>query len=91
MGALGLTALGLAAGRGAFRLFRTFTLESSTHRYAAALGLTVLVYSVGIIWTSSRTMLTYGARYLLPVVPLLACLIVALALGVRSRPVGVAT
>jgi hypothetical protein len=91
VGLLGLTALALAAGRGAFRLSRTFTLQSSTHRYAAALGLTVLVYSVGIIWTSSRTMLTYGARYLLPVVPLLACLMVALALGVRTRPAGVAT
>lgn len=90
VGGLGLTALGLAAGRGAFRLSRTFTLQSSTHRYAAALGLTVLVYSAGIIWTSSRTMLTYGARYLLPVVPLLACLMVALALGARTRPAGVA-
>jgi hypothetical protein len=89
-GALGVAALCLAAGRGALGLARTFNFADTVHRYTGALALTVLLYVAAILWTSSRTMLTYGARYLLPVVPLIACLLVALALVSRSRPAGAA-
>jgi hypothetical protein len=89
-GALGLAVLCLGAGRSALKFARAFSLDDSKHRYTAALGLMVVLYTVAILWTTSRTMLTYGARYLLPVVPLIVCLLVALALGPRTRPAGAA-
>ncbi len=83
-GAVGLAILCLAAGRGAVRLARSFTFDDPAHRYLGVLGLVVLTYVVAILGTASRTMLTYGQRYLLPVLPLIACLLVTLALRART-------
>jgi 4-amino-4-deoxy-L-arabinose transferase-like glycosyltransferase len=83
-GAVGLVILGLAAGRGAVRLAKAFTFDDPAHRYVGVLGLMVLTYVVAILGTASRTMLTYGQRYLLPVLPLIACLLVTLALRART-------
>ena len=84
VGAIGLGVLTLAAGRGAVRLARSFTVGIPAHRYFGVLGLMVLTYIVAMVVTASRTMLTYGQRYLLPVLPLIACLLISLALQART-------
>ena len=88
MGAAGLAILGVAAGRGTVRLARSFAWDDPAQRYTGAVAIIVLVYVTAVLWTSSHTMLTYGARYLLPVVPLIACLLVALAVRGRTSDAG---
>jgi hypothetical protein len=77
-GLVALLIIVAAAGMGAWPLRFRFHPGNAGHRYAAILGLCVTVYVAAIILTASRTMLTYGSRYLLPVVPLVACLTVFL-------------
>jgi hypothetical protein len=43
------------------------------------------IYLSAMIWTASGTMLTYGSRYLLPIVPILVCLTVFLASIPRAQ------
>ena len=48
------------------------------------------LYTAMVIWTSRRTNLTYGARYLLPIAPLIACLVVVGTMKRPPLPVGTA-
>lgn len=78
-GLIGLAGLTLMAGTGGWRFAWECRVDRPRDRYALTLCLYTMIYVTLIIWTSSRTMLTYGARYLLPVVPLLLCLCLAFA------------
>lgn len=56
------------------------------HRLFLYLSLYTGVYLCGVLATAHRTMLTYGARYLLPVVPVLICLMIYLLARPEAAP-----
>jgi hypothetical protein len=85
LGLLGLAALGVVAARGLWRAPRDFEVRRPAYRYASGLGVVAGIYLSAMIWTASGTMLTYGSRYLLPIVPILVCLTVFLASIPRAQ------
>jgi hypothetical protein len=86
-GLVGLGGLTILAAAGLAPLTRGPWTEYPPRRYALGLALYAALYLAAVIWTSSRTNLTYGTRYLLPIAPLLVCLAVFLATGRRPAPV----
>jgi hypothetical protein len=68
------------------RFLRKPLLEREDHRYGMLLGAYVAIYLAAVISTASRTMLTYGARYLIPVVPVVICLVIFLLSTPRRTP-----
>ncbi len=72
LGLVGLLGLGFVA----LRDLRQRVTDPRGRHLAGAIACYVAVYLFAIIGTASRTMLTYGTRYLLPVIPLMVCLAV---------------
>jgi len=75
-GLIGLGGLALLAVPGWWQSLRTQRPGDAPRRYGLGIALYAVFYLVAVIWTSSRTNLTYGTRYMLPVAPLLVCLVV---------------
>lgn len=68
------------------RLLPRLRTERNEVRYGVLLGAYIVIYLTAVIGTASRTMLTYGSRYLIPIVPVIICLVIYLLSAPRRTP-----
>lgn len=75
----GLLIIGLFAIRGLFNLYRDRQILLGKHIFIFASFCYAVSYQVGLIYFAKTTFLTYDARYMLPIVPLLIPIVMYLA------------